>query len=73
MSKSNSLLNISITVLISLFLLNISAAQRIFEKSENDLDSGELSSPPHVIQLTKQNVEGRIQYVLGNRIAGKLN
>lgn len=85
MTKSNNFLTFALTVLILLFELDVSLAQRtsaeIVKKSEtSDLHSRAIESVndllkehprKYVEQLTRTTVDGRLQYVLGARIAGK--
>lgn len=68
MAKSNNLLVFTVTFLILLFGLNQSIAE------SDELEASELHPLTIVTlknQLTKTIVDGRIQYVLGARIAGK--
>lgn len=81
MAKSNNLLTFAATLLILLFGLNVSFA-KIEEKSEtselhprtpeNINDLFKMHPRANGEQLTRTTtVDGRIQYVLGTRIAGK--
>lgn len=87
MPKLNNLFASAVTLLILMFVLNDSVAQRNHYNIENESEATELHRGTtaeiydfiklhpraYVEQLTKTNVNGRIQYVLGGRIAGKLH
>ena len=84
MTKLNNLFASAVTLLILMFVLNDSVAQRHHYniESESEVHQGKsdeiydfikLQSHTYVEQLTKTNVDGRIQYVLGGRIAGKFH
>lgn len=84
MAKLNNLFASAVILLILMFVLNDSVAQRHHYNIENEsevhpgttdeiYDFIKLHPRAYVEQLTKTNVDGRIQYVLGGRIAGKFH
>lgn len=85
MTKLNIMFAFVVTLLILLFGLSDSVAQSELLKIENEpeltalqprsadeiCDFINLHPKKYVEQLTQTNVNGRIRYVLGTRIAGK--